>query len=223
MIGQRQKMFVPAAGFSWLTRVYDPVMSLLMRERVWRTRLVEQVAPKAGERILDLGCGTGTLTIMLHRACPEAEIVGLDIDSEVLGIARGKADAAGAHVTFWHGCADDPTDVPMFRVGSFDKIVSSLVFHHLATNQKRLALAHARTLLHPGGTIYIADWGKPQNILMRLLFYPVQALDGFANTSDNAQGLLPVFMHEAGFADVSETHHEVTAFGSLRFHRGTKR
>lgn len=223
MIEQRQKTFVPTAGFNWLTRIYDPVMSLLMRERVWRTRLVAQVAPKPGERILDLGCGTGTLTLMLHRACADSEIVGLDIDPEVLRIARGKADAAGARVTFWQGCADDPTNVPMFRAESFDKIVSSLVFHHLATNQKRVALAHAKTLLRSGGTIYIADWGKPQDILMRVLFYPVQALDGFANTSDNAQGLLPVFMHEAGFADVSETHHEVTAFGSLRFHRGTKR
>lgn len=223
MADQSQRIFVPAAGFGWLTRLYDPVMSLLMRERVWRTRLVEHVAPEPGERILDLGCGTGTLTLMLHQACREAEIVGLDIDPEVLRIARGKADAAGAHVTFRQGCADDPTNVPMFRPGSFDKIVSSLVLHHLTTHQKRITLAHAKTLLRPGGTICIADWGRPQNTLMRLLFYPVQALDGFANTSDNAQGLLPVFMHEAGFTDVSETHHEMTAFGSLRFHRGTKR
>ena len=71
--------------------------------------------------------------------------------------------------------------------------------------------------------MHIADWGKPTNALMRLLFYSVQALDGYANTSDNIMGRLPEFMHDAGFSDVTETHREATVFGTLSFYRGVKR
>jgi len=223
MTSHIKDLVVPVAGFSRLTGLYDPVMSWLMRERVWKARLVEQVAPNAGERILDLGCGTGTLTIMLHRACPDAEVVGLDVDRNILRMARAKADAAGVAVSFWQGRADDPSNVPMLRPASFDKIVSSLLFHHLSTERKRITFAHAATLLCTGGTIHVADWGEPRSRLMRLMFYPVQALDGLANTSDNVRGLLPEFMHEAGLADVFETHSQRTALGSLSFYRGTKR
>ena len=87
MIGQRQKTFVPAAGFNWLTRIYDPVMSLLMRERVWRTRLVAQVAPKPSERILDLGCGAGVpVDDILIKA--GHEVIGIDNAVKQIELAR---------------------------------------------------------------------------------------------------------------------------------------
>lgn len=223
MTSHVKDLFVPAAGVHWLTRFYDPALTLLMRERAWRPRLLEQVAPRPGDRILDLGCGTGTLTVMLQHVCPEAAIIGLDVDRDVLGIARAKADAAGIPISFWQGRADDSSNVPMFRFASFDKIVSSLLFHHLTSEQKRRALAHARSLLRSSGEMHIADWGKPTNALMRLLFYSVQALDSYANTSDNIMGRLPEFMHDAGFSDVTETHREATVFGTLSFYRGVKR
>lgn len=216
-------LFVPAAGVPWLTRYYDPAMSLLVRERVWKLRLLQQVAPCPGERILDLGCGTGTLAIMLQQACLEAEIIGLDADREVLRIARAKAETAGASIQFWHGRVDDPLAVPMLRRDSFDKIVSSLLFHHLSTESKRLTFLCTMRLLRSGGSLHVADWGRPPNMMMRLLFYPIQALDGFSNTSDNIRGLLPTFMSEAGFRDVKETARQRTMFGSLSFYSGTKR
>jgi hypothetical protein len=58
---------------------------------------------------------------------------------------------------------------------------------------------------------------------LRLMLYIDQALDGFASTSDNIQGLLPAFMREAGLSDVVEAHREATALGSLSFYQGTKR
>ena len=217
-----KSIFVPAAGVHWLTRFYDPAVKLLTRERVWRARLVDQVAPCPSERILDLGCGTGTLTLMLQRACPEAEIIGLDADRDALRIARAKADAAGTPMSFWEGRADDPSNVPMFKFGSFDKVVSSLLFHHLTTDQKIRAFAHARSLLHSGGRMYVADWGKPSNAIMRLLFHSVQILDGYSNTSDNVEGRLPTFMRDVGFSDVTETYRGGTALGTLCFYRGAK-
>ena len=215
--------FVPAAGVHWLTPVYDPALALLMRERVWRPRFLRQVAPRPGERILDLGCGTGTLTVMLHQACPDAEVIGLDIDPQALGIARAKADAAGAAISFLEGRADGAANLPpALQRASLDKVVSCLLFHHLQRSQKVDAFSHANSLLRSGGTIHVADWGRPANPLMRQLFYPVQALDGFATTSDNVQGRLPEFMRECGFASVTETHREATVFGTLSFYMGVK-
>lgn len=216
-------IFVPAAGVHWLTRFYDPAVALLTRDHVWRAHLLEQVASRPGERILDLGCGTGTLTLMLQRACPEAEIIGLDVDRDALRIARAKANAARAPVSFLEGRADDPSNVPMLKFGSFDKVVSSLLFHHLTTDQKIRAFAYARTLLRFGGKMYVADWGKPSNALMRLLFHSVQSLDGYSNTSDNVEGRLPTFMRDVGFSEVAETDHVLTALGTLSFYRGVRR
>lgn len=216
-------LFIPAAGVRWLTGIYDPALALLMRERVWRPRLLTQVAPQPGERILDFGCGTGTLTVMLQQARPQAEIVGLDIDRDVLRIARAKAAAASVSISFLQGRAGDPSIVAMLGPGSFDKIVSSLVFHHLSTDEKRLALATAYDLLRSGGEMHVADWGRPANALMRLLFHTVQVLDGYSNTSDNVQGRLPDRLREAGLSDVAETHRASTVFGTLCFYRGVKR
>lgn len=218
-----KSIFVPAAGVHWLTRFYDPAVALLTRDHVWRARLMEQVAPRPGERILDLGCGTGTLTLMLQRACPEAEIIGLDVDRDALRIARAKADAAGTPVSFLEGRADDLSNVPMLKFGSFDKVVSSLLFHHLTTDQKIRAFAHARTLLRSSGEMYVADWGKPSNAIMRLLFHSVQILDGYSNTSDNVEGRLPTFMRDVRFSDVTETHRAGTALGTLCFYRAVRR
>ena len=85
--------YIPALRFHWLTRFYDPLLRALLRERRFRGRLVRQVYPGAGERVLDLGCGTGTLTALLERAYPGAHIAGLDADPAALAIARAKVAA----------------------------------------------------------------------------------------------------------------------------------
>jgi ubiquinone/menaquinone biosynthesis C-methylase UbiE len=170
-----------------------------------------------GHRVLDLGCGTGTFAVLLKQAVPAAEVVGLDGDAEVLELARKKARAAGVEVDFRRGMAFDPP----FDDRSFDRVVSTLVFHHLSTAHKIAALERARRLLRPGGEIHIADWGAAQNIAMRVAFLSVQLLDGFSTTSDSVRGLLPAMMCEAGFDGVAETYREMTVFGTLAMYRGT--
>ena len=221
-MSENDNHYVPALRFRQLTRFYDPVLRAALKEDRFKHLLVEHARLKPGFRVLDVGCGTGTLTIMLKEACPSATIVGIDGDSEVLAIARRKADQADYKIELHEGLAYEPPPHPSFQPGSFDRIVSSLVFHHLTTDHKQRTLQQLRTLLKPGGELHIADWGKPQNALMRMAFLGVQCLDGFATTSDNVQGRLPDLIREAGFIEIEETHREMTLFGTLSLYEGTK-
>ena len=213
--GPEEAPYVPALGFRWLTRFYDLAVSATLKEERFKALLVEQASVRPGQRALDLGCGTATLTIMLKRSCPEAEVIGLDGDPEILAIARAKIAASGLSIELHQGMAYAPPFSPSF----FDRVVSSLVFHHLAADDKRRTLAAMRRLLHPGGELHLADWGEAQNPLMRLAYLGVQLIDGFTSTSDNVRGLLIPMMKEAGFASVVETHHEMTLFGTLSLYR----
>jgi SAM-dependent methyltransferase len=204
--------YVKAARFDWLTPFYDLLVVTLAREQQWKRQLVRQVALEPGMSVLDLGCGTGTLAIAMARAEPEATVVGLDGDVRILARARRKAAAASVGVEFVEGLAQEPPLPP----GSFDAIVSSLLFHHLLPRDKEAVLARARELLRPGGGIHVADWGRPQDPLMRLLSLSVRILDGSASTRDSLAGALPSLLAAAGFADVRETGAWRTPIGTLR-------
>ena len=210
--------YVRALRFPWLTRFYDRLIQATLKEEAFKRRLIEQADLRPGQRVLDVGCGTGTLTVMLQQSEPSAEVVGLDGDSETLAIARDKATAAGVSIVFHEAMAY----APPFAAGSFDRIVSSLLFHHLTTEVKRRTLAKIFDLLRPGGTLHIADWGAAQDRLMRVAFLGVQVLDGFATTADNVAGKLPAFMRQAGFTGVREMHRERTVFGTLSLYAATK-
>ncbi len=209
-----QGRFIPALRFPFLTRFYDAVVRATVRERTFRALLVEQMALEPGRRVLDLGCGTGTLALLVEKT--GAKVVGLDADSQALAIAQGKARREGRELRLVRALA---TAAP-FPARTFDRVVSSLVFHHLTTDEKRAALAQARRLLAPGGELHVADWGEARSVVSRLAFLPVQVLDGFETTRDNVRGRLVPLMEEQGFA-VSETRRLATVFGTLSLYRGT--
>lgn len=208
--------YIPALRYESLTRFYDPVLRATLKEDRFKRLLVEQAALQPGHRVLDVGCGTATLTILLKQACAGAEVTGLDGDAKVLDLARTKIDAAGLDIALKQGLGSEAP----FPPASFDRVVSSLVFHHLTTEEKRRTLKHVRELLKRGGEVHIADWGKAQNPAMRVAFLAIQLLDGFATTTDNVRGLLPTLMTDAGFRAVEETHREMTVFGTLSLYRG---
>lgn len=209
------EQYVHALRFRSLTRFYDRVLRATLKEEKFKALLVEQARVLPGHRVLDVGCGTGTLTILLKKAAPQATVVGLDGDPEVLALAREKAAREGVEIEFQEALA---WDAP-FESASFDRVVSSLVFHHLTNENKRRTLRRIREWLRPGGELHVADWGRAQDLLMRLVFLPVQILDGFETTSDSVRGLLPILMRETGFEDVDETHRERTVFGTLSLYR----
>jgi ubiquinone/menaquinone biosynthesis C-methylase UbiE len=215
MAGDR---YVPALGLRALTGLYDPVVRLTTREGAFKSRLLERAGLQPGERVLDLGCGTGTLAIQAKRRQPDAEIVGLDGDPEVLGRARRKAAAAGVEVDFDEGYS---TELP-YGDSSFDVVLSTLFFHHLTGSDKRRTAGEVLRVLKPGGRLQVADWGRPADPAMRLLSTSIRLLDGFEQTRDNLAGSLPRIFDEAGLGDAAEVGRMRTAFGTLAFYRAAR-
>ena len=205
-------------SFDFLTPFYDTAVKWTTRETVFKEKLVRQIEISPNGRLLDLACGTATLTVALERKFPKAEIHGLDGDAKILGIARCKAAASGAEINFTEAFS---TALP-YPDEYFDAIVSSLFFHHLTPESKRKTLLEVRRILNTGGTLHVADWGKPANLLMKFASTPVQWLDG-ATTKDSYAGRLPELMAEAGFADIIETADYSTVFGTLRLDRAVKK
>lgn len=212
--------FTPALGHRRLTGLYDAAIALMTRERVWRSALLVQLAPRDGETIVDVGCGTGTLAALIKAAAPGAELIGVDPDPEVLQRARAKALARGAEAAFLEGFAGDVCD--LVGRGRADKVVSSLVFHQAPIAGKREGLAAIHAALRPGGELHIADYGWQRTPAMRLLFRQVQALDGVENTRLNAAGGLPDLIAAAGFEGVEERAVIATATGSISLYRAVK-
>ncbi|MCB4823052.1 methyltransferase domain-containing protein [Roseicella aerolata] len=195
-------------------------MAFGTRERRWRGLLVEQIRPAAGQLIVDVGCGTGSLLVLLGRAAPGAVLVGIDPDPEVLRRAAVKAAAAGLAVELLQGFAEDAAALLAGRRAA--KVVSSLVFHQVPLAGKAAGLAAMHAALAPGGEIHIADYGLQRTRLMRWLFWHVQLLDGRADTEPNARGILPDLMRGASFRDVAETAIVPTPTGSISLYRGRR-
>lgn len=210
--------YIPALGYAPLTRFYDSVVALTTRERTFKSALITQANPAANTRLLDIACGTGTLAVRLKAQHPAVSITGIDGDPVILSMARSKAHKAGLSLQLDRGMSHD---LP-YPDNTFETVVSSLFFHHLNTKVKQQTASEAYRVLKPGGTLHIADWGKPDNRIMSYLFYGIQLLDGFANTSDNRKGLLPQILRQAGFKMVKTHSSFNTALGTIVLNSGVK-
>lgn len=213
-----QNKYVPALRFHALTRLYDPLVRITLKDAKLKSLLVSHLELGGAMRVVDIGCGPGTLAIQIARACPSARVFALDGDPDILALAREKAVAAGVEVTFVEGLAM----APPLEAATFDRVVTSLVLHHLARADKRAALRAMLQLLRPGGRLLVADWGEARSLLMRAAFLSVQILDGFANTRDHVSGRLPEFLKDAGFEKVEEIHRERTVYGIVSFYAAVR-
>lgn len=206
--------YIPALRFNWLTKVYDPLIQWTMPEKQFKQDLIKEAGIETEYHVLDFGCGTATLSMMTKSKHPSAFVTGVDVDAEVLAIAQHKLRG------FPHPIRLDQYDgmkLP-YPDETFDRVISSLVFHHLTPK----ALQDIKRVLKFDGELYIADWGKAENSLMRGLFYGVQLLDGFKTTRDNVAGLMPSYLLEAGFLSVKVLKKYRTVFGTLELFRAKK-
>ena len=205
---EKTDKYIPALRFNVLTSFYDPLMKLFMQESSFKRQLIRQAKIGQGHRVLDLGCGTGTLTILIKQNHPDAEVFGLDGDKNVLQLARGKAAKANVELNLDLGMA---FEMP-YPDQSFHRVLSSLVIHHLTTQNKQRALQEAYRVLIPGGELHVADFGRPHNFVAYLISLIVRR---FEEVSDNIQGLLPEMITRAGFTEVEESARYMTIFGTL--------
>lgn len=210
--------FIPALKFSWLTNFFDPFLRITMPEKEIKSELLKQATIQKSENILDFGCGTATLTIMAKELFPEAFVYGVDIDSKVLGIAEQKVKKQNLNI-----CLDtyDGSILP-YQDGTFDKVVTSLVFHHLKRNQKLVALREIFRVLKSNGELHICDFGKSESLFMGAVSFIPRLLDGLDNTSDNFKGLIPTVLKDTGFSDITENKRVYTIFGSLSYYSAKK-
>lgn len=211
--------FTPALGRAGFTRAYDHAIRLLTREQTWRRTMLRQVDPAAGETIIDVGCGTGSFAIMMKRAVPEAKIIAIDPDPQVLEIAADKAKQVGAVIDWRQGFARDAAAI----AGCVDKAVSSLVFHQVPLDGKREGVAAMFAAVRPGGEVHIADYARQRSQLMRMLFrLTVQMVDGVTDTQPNADGALEKILasHDAAAA-IPKTEIS-TLTGAISLFHGTK-
>jgi len=209
------KPYIPALRFRFLTPLYDPVLRWGMRELTFKRRLIEEARIASGFHVLDLGCGTGTLTVLLKQTHPEAEIIGMDGDPTMLKIARAKAALQNLTIPFDEGMA---FQLP-YPDDSFDRVVSSLMFHHLAIEDKPRALHEAYRTLKSGGELLIVDFAKPGNFLAWAISRIMRRME---KADDLIQGGLTAMIQRAGFQDAQISEQFMTIFGTLALYRGKK-
>jgi len=203
--------YIPALSFRWLTPLYDPLLRWGMREEVFKGRLIVRAGIQAGQEVLDVGCGTGTLSLMIKRAVPGARVTGVDGDPRVLSIARRKAAQSNLHVQWDEGMA---YDLP-YPDNAFDVVVSSLVIHHLVTTDKLRAFREVRRVLRPRGTFHIVDFGRPFSVTTCLQSTIMKRLE---QAGDNFDGRLLPMLRDSGFTRAQETEPMNTVFGPIWFY-----
>ena len=210
--------YVPAAGHAAFTRIYDAVLALTMRESRWRPVLAGQVldgVPEAGT-VIEVGSGTGTLAISLAQSRTDITVIGIDGDPEVQALATRKP---GAEAVSWREGLAGQLALPD---ASVDRVVMSLLLHHLDRAGKDEALREARRVLRPGGRLHVADWGRAHDPVMRTAFFVLQLIDGFDGTRDHAAGRLPAIVEHASFGAVQTRERLRTTWGSLELLRAER-
>lgn len=191
---------------------YDSFVWLLLRllgERITlEAATLEQVQLSRGDKVLDVGCGTGSLALAAPaQVGPEGEVHGIDASPEMVDMARRKVSRAGENATFRVGVAED---LP-FPDCQFDIVLSSLMVHHLpGADSKRKVFAEVHRVLKPGGQLLVVDFEPPTKTRARLV---TSLLLGHTMAHNDVQELPPM-LEAAGFTQIESgnTGHQILSF-----------
>jgi SAM-dependent methyltransferase len=205
------RSYLPAMGRDALLPLYDTVTRLLGVGSLHR-QLIEQAEIEPGHRVLEVGCGTGNLTLLAKRLQPRADFVALDPDPRALARARRKAQRRHLTVQLDRGFAQE---LP-YPDESFDRVLSSLMLHHLEPTAKRAMLQQIARVLRPGGALHLLDidgaMGRHDPFLAR-------RLHGGPRLQDNLSDRITALMHEAGLTNSTEVAHRAKRIGRLTYYR----
>lgn len=202
-----ERTYLPAAGHDWALPFYDPLVKLMGADDAKRA-LLDQAALQPTHRILDIGCGTGTLAVLIKRLYGNAEVVGLDPDPKALERARHKAAAAALPVRLDQGFANE---LP-YPDASFDRVFSSFMFHHLGKGQREKTSREVRRVLAPGGSFHLLDFVCPAEASAgwwdRLVF-------SSSHFKDNSDSRILAVLSQGGFASARKIKDAAIFFGLL--------
>ena len=213
MVKHHPHDYLPAAGHDALLPSYDLLTRLMGFGNVYQT-LIAQAELADAQRVLEIGCGTGNLTTRVKRAHPAVEVIGSDPDPRALRRAQRKS-ARLTGIRFERGYAQR---LP-YADGEFDRVLSSMMLHHLDDDAKTAAAAQAYRVLRPGGRLHLVDMGGDMT-----------AHDGLAarlvrrshHAAGNLGDAIPRLLRAAGFdcAEVATQRHRFV--GRLTYYRATR-
>ncbi|MCA1853165.1 MAG: class I SAM-dependent methyltransferase [Beggiatoa sp.] len=175
------------------------------RDKAIREKLIELAAPAPGEKVLDVGCGTGTLALALKSSVGTGEVHGIDASPEMIEVAKEKAAKAGSDIDFQVALIE----VIPFPDATFDLVTSSLMLHHLPDDLKRTGLDEVRRVLKPGGRFMAMDFAAHSHSPLGHLL----SIFGHSRGESMVDKLMPM-LKDAGFSDVEgiPTRHKNFAF-----------
>jgi ubiquinone/menaquinone biosynthesis C-methylase UbiE len=218
MATARPADYLPAARFDFLTPVFDLFVRATTRERTFKDRLLEQAGVEGEADVLDVGAGTGTLAIWAKQRNPRLRVRGLDGDPAILAQARRKAQRAGLEISFDEGFS---YELP-YEDASFDRVLSSLFFHHLVLHDKQRTIAEIARVLRPGGELHVADWGEPRSLPEKAGALAIRRFDGDEPTRDNLAGRLPELFEAGGLEDARELERVAAPLGVVSLYRARR-
>ena len=195
--------YLPAAGHDYLLPFYD-VMTKLMGVTKIHRELVEHADLHDGHRVLEVGAGTGNVSVLAKRMVPGIALTATDPDPRALRRARRKSKS----IKFERAFAQD---LP-YEDASFDRVLSSLMLHHLGDDLKATALAEIHRVTTPGGTLVVADLvGHGHG------FTGHKAMQQAAFADD-----VPALLRDAGFSAAEEVGRRSGRLGTVAFWRGVR-
>ncbi|HTI25376.1 MAG TPA: class I SAM-dependent methyltransferase [Kutzneria sp.] len=205
--------YVPAAGRDAFLPYYDVFTRLLGAARV-HGALIDQAELAAGQRVLEIGCGTGNLTIRAKRTHPSVELVGSDPDP--LALARAERKARGLNgIRFERGYGQE---LP-YADGSFDRVLSALMFHHLDHDTKIATAAEVLRVLRPGGRLHLVDFAGHAHGAHGFL---AQRMVKSGNLADNHDAGIAKLLSATGFDCDKAMTRRHPVLGTITYYRAVR-